>query len=314
MPPPCAPQIWQIGTPIAAHVTATLSCDSTLTISGMGAMKNFGGSDLPPWNYFKNSIKTLVINKGVTNIGDFAFSVCEQLNGSLNIPNGVTAIGKGAFNDCSGISDLTIPASAANIEELAFGNCDALISVTNFATTPQIITNEVFHNVNLNSATLYVPCGGSLSAYQATEGWSDFGNYVELLDAGSTTIFANATVCENELPYNWRGRELYSTGTYTDTIVSSASCDSVFVLELTLNSQRWQIGSPVASAVTAILCGNTLTISGAGAMQNFANSTSVPWHNDITDITNLVIEEGVTSIGNYVFSYCSGLTSLNIPN
>lgn len=33
-----------------------------------------------------------------------------------------------------------------------------------------------------------------------------------------------------------------------------------------------------------------------------------------TEITNLVIPEGVTSIGKYAFTYCSGLTSITIPN
>jgi tRNA (Thr-GGU) A37 N-methylase len=44
-----------------------------------------------------------------------------------------------------------------------------------------------------------------------------------------------ATVCSNNLPYNWRGRNLTVTGTYRDTISGLSSCDSVFVLLLTVN-------------------------------------------------------------------------------
>ena len=60
----------------------------------------------------------------------------------------------------------------------------------------------------------------------------------------------------------------------------------------------------------------TLTISGTGAMQNYSysNSSSAPWDSYKSDIKKLVLNEGVTSIGESAFSYCSGLTSIEISN
>ena len=57
----------------------------------------------------------------------------------------------------------------------------------------------------------------------------------------------------------------------------------------------------------------TLTISGTGKMDSWSyeNETS-PWYKN-TDIKQVVIEEGVTSIGAYAFYYCSNLTSVTIP-
>lgn len=55
----------------------------------------------------------------------------------------------------------------------------------------------------------------------------------------------------------------------------------------------------------------TLIISGNGAMLNYTSSNKAPWGTNITDV---IIEDSVTSIGNYAFKDCTSLTSITIPN
>jgi hypothetical protein len=57
----------------------------------------------------------------------------------------------------------------------------------------------------------------------------------------------------------------------------------------------------------------TLAISGNGAMGNYSSS-SVPWYSYRSNIKTLDIQQGVTTIGEYAFYGCSGLTSVAIPN
>ena len=57
----------------------------------------------------------------------------------------------------------------------------------------------------------------------------------------------------------------------------------------------------------------TLTISGTGAMYNYTSWSSSPWKYNLS-IKNVVINNGVKSIGNYAFYSRSGLTSITIPN
>ncbi|MBR7155112.1 MAG: leucine-rich repeat protein, partial [Paludibacteraceae bacterium] len=59
------------------------------------------------------------------------------------------------------------------------------------------------------------------------------------------------------------------------------------------------------------LTDGVLTISGTGAMSNYTSSSS-PWYSYRSSITSVVIEEGVTNIGNYAFYNCTGLTSVTI--
>ena len=61
------------------NLTWTLSDSGTLTISGSGDMTNFSSGDGSPWHSSCASIKAVVIQNGVTSIGNYAFYGCESL-------------------------------------------------------------------------------------------------------------------------------------------------------------------------------------------------------------------------------------------
>ena len=73
--------------------------------------------------------------------------------------------------------------------------------------------------------------------------------------------------------------------------------------------------------LTWVLTGDgTLTISGSGKMKDYSYSdqngtyhTNAPWGTSWNQITTVVMEPGVTSIGRYAFYGCSSLTSVTIP-
>ena len=57
----------------------------------------------------------------------------------------------------------------------------------------------------------------------------------------------------------------------------------------------------------------TLTISGSGAMADYASAGAQPWKSSRTSITSIVVGEGVTHIGNSAFRGCSNATSISLP-
>ena len=104
-----------------------LTDEGVLTITGTGKMKNYSGSSRP-WSAYKNVIKQVIIDDGVTTIGDGAFANTSLT--SITIPNSVTTIGSSAFYDCSSLTSVTIGNGVRTIEGGAFSSCSSLASIT----------------------------------------------------------------------------------------------------------------------------------------------------------------------------------------
>ena len=106
---------------------------------------------------------------------------------NTTIPNGVTSIKEAAFVSRQGLRSIVIPSSVATIEEGAFYGCSGLLSITNYATTPQNITEDVFSGTDEYPGVaklhckLYVP-ENSIPMYKVAIGWRDFA-YIEAIEA-----------------------------------------------------------------------------------------------------------------------------------
>ncbi|MBR6706444.1 MAG: leucine-rich repeat protein [Clostridia bacterium] len=130
-------------------LTWTLADDGTLTISGHGDMDEVPYDDIP-WYDMKTDVKKLVVEEGVTSIGDKAFFRCAYLMDAalpstlkkigedaffgctslteLVIPEGVERLGGGVIYDCSGLESISLPASLEKIDDdhFAGGRCYSL--------------------------------------------------------------------------------------------------------------------------------------------------------------------------------------------
>ena len=117
--------------------------DGTLTVSQKGDMSNYPEGETP-WNRQRNGIKKIVIEEGVTRIGDYAFAGCQNLT-SVEIPNSVKSIGVRAFVECIKLPSIEIPNSVTSIEEQAFSFCDGLTSIE-IPNSVTIIGYQAFYN------------------------------------------------------------------------------------------------------------------------------------------------------------------------
>ena len=104
-----------------------LDADGVLTITGAGPMADYGQSasdNCAPWRTYANDIKKVVVQKGVTAIGSYAFASLERVT-SVTIPEGVTSIGSSAFENCGlmaygGLGAVTLPEGLTTIGSSAF--------------------------------------------------------------------------------------------------------------------------------------------------------------------------------------------------
>ncbi|MBR5536996.1 MAG: leucine-rich repeat domain-containing protein [Clostridia bacterium] len=130
-----------------------LDSEGALTISGTGSMANYSARTAP-WYYNRGSIKDIIIDAGVTSIGNYAFYSCTQLT-SVTIPNGVTSIGQSAFFGCSDLVSVTIDNNVTTIGKEAFAECDSLTTVT-LPTSITAISNGMFTGCG-NLSSIVIP-------------------------------------------------------------------------------------------------------------------------------------------------------------
>jgi len=227
----------------------------TLTISGEGDMYDYESSTDVPWYSFREDIKSVIIEDsqcGVTSIGNWSFAYCTSLE-SVTIPDNVTNIGMCAFESCTSLAGVTIPNNFTTIDIGAFEKCTSLTEVT----IPYYVT--------------------SISS-RAFFGCDSLAN-----------IYYNGT--EEE----WNSIDVYD---YNDSLTSA-----------TIHYRCCGENCTYSFDETT----GTLTISGTGDMEHYPlYSFGIPWDSYREDIKSVIIEDGVTSIS--AFEYCTSLTEVIIPD
>ena len=119
-----------------------------------------------------------IIPNSVTSIGLGAFKGCSALT-SITIPYSVTSIGDEAFRGCHSLTSVTIGNSVTSIGEGAFGQCYSIKTVICEAIEVPELGDDVFYDMPLSEATLYIPAQ-SLDDYKAAEQWKEFGTILPL--------------------------------------------------------------------------------------------------------------------------------------
>jgi len=117
----------------------------TLTITGSGPMFSFSKTyqDRPPWLSYRDKFDKIIIQDGVTSVGDFAFDSLDHVT-SVTIPNSIIFFGEASFKNCFKATSITLPSSVTTIKREAFFNCSGVktIKTSNNLT----IGREAFYN------------------------------------------------------------------------------------------------------------------------------------------------------------------------
>lgn len=340
------------------NLTWELSDDGTLTISGTGNMedyreKNYTTGSTSPWFAYAPNIKGVVLEEGVTSIGNYAFYDCTNLVSatipegvtrigerafsycgnltSVNIPNGVTYIGFWAFSNCRNLTNVTIPASATRFSESAFVYCDKLTSAgpldgdynIKFGWT-DAIPPYVFENC------------GSLTSVAIPEGITSIGFYAFCRTGlTSVTLPSTLTDIENYAFYDSGIKEIIipngvtlinsrTFGSSLTTVVIPASVTTIEAGSFAGGSEPKNIivdeNNPNYCAI-----GNVLFSKDQTALISYcAGGTG---HYTVPDtvtriescafsecrLTELSLPDDLTYIGPHAFEY-SSLTTVNFPD
>ena len=297
--------------------------DGTLTISGSGPMDTgaYLGSD--NWTDHKNLFTKVVIQEGVTSVGDLAFTMGFNIT-QVSLPDSLTRIGAGAFLSCKNLTEIVIPEHVTSIDQGAFGSSgltkvvipasvvsigeqafldNILDSVTFEGHAPEIGENA-FKNVE---ATVYFPADdvswseSMRQNYKGTLSWVAYtadGHRYGAPDWSWANDYESASATFTYLDNN-------STQTLTETVTSTQiepSCtvdgDLVYTASVTFNGQNYTDRRSVAQP--DFVLPDALTEIGEEAFANCA-------------FTYVKLSENTDTIGKNAFANCRNLKYIYIP-
>ena len=163
-----------------------LDAEGTLTISGTGRMYDYEwpadrGGTMPPWlaNKYRDSIRALHVEQGITYIGRCAFDSCGNLS-DVTLPTSLRIIGQCAFNDCTALRSIQLPEGLTTIMEDAF-NAAGLVSIT-FPSTLGELRDGAFMNCE------------KLQSLRLPEGLTTIGNWAFYCNPNISSIYIPASV------------------------------------------------------------------------------------------------------------------------
>lgn len=100
----------------------------SLTVRGRGAMEDWGEWKERPWEDFREAIHSVMIDSGITGIGNGAFRDCTALE-EVELADTVERLGVFSFRGCSALKKITLPRGVWMIGAKAFQRCTALEQV-----------------------------------------------------------------------------------------------------------------------------------------------------------------------------------------
>ena len=266
-------------------------------------IKNTVVNGLTP--YGKSNCTEITIPEGVTEIGKVAFECCFDLT-KITIPTSVTSIGEFAFCYCTGLTSITIPNNVTEIGYAAFGYCTGLTSVTFPASVTRIGEGAFAHCTGLTSITI--------------------PNSVTTIEDSAFSGCTSLT----DVTYTGTVEQCFANGygyAFDDVDITCKDGKAIFITSIDGTEDLSVNGlTPYGKTnYTEITIPEGVKEIGAGAFFKYTSLTSITIPDSITKIggesfydctglTSITIPEGVISIGVSAFEGCSGLTSITIPD
>lgn len=253
-----------------------------------GEMYDFGSSTPTPWGDRAEEIRKLVIREGAASIGANAFRDCTALTDiSEAFPSTVTVIGENAFRGCLGLrGELTLAENITVVGANAFADCPGLTEIILSDKTGDL-------NVSPNTAVIkyhFEGSGAVITKIVPVEGKkTDIPD--EILGHKVVKVEKAYRKYVSDKHNHYHTEEDGHRCTLCDRISGECGPDT-----------SWYIDEE----------NKRLIIEGQGAMYDY-DDADAPWTQYAEIIDNIIIRDGVTSIGDNAFVNCGSFDEITLP-
>lgn len=265
-----------------------------LKITGTGEMTNYAlsSSQKAPWDSYKDSVKSVNIEDGVTTVGSYAFYQHIALT-NIEFPKSIVSIGAYAFCGCTAFTSFTIPDGITTISEYMLATCSNLTTV---------IIPEGVTTIGSNA---FANCS-KLENINLPNSITSIGSYA-FYNIGATTIVLPPNVTSI-----WNRAFASCSKIKSITIPQSVKSFGAYVFyectgDITINCN---IPSRSYSSDGVFYGGNFSKITVGEGVSQIGNYAF--YNCKIAD--TIRIAETVKTIGSYAFYSCEALKSVSIPN
>lgn len=291
---------------LGENLTWTLDKDGKLTISGTGFMHQCELESQVPWAAYRDQIVTVVIGEGITSVGNNAFYGCWKLE-EVSLPNSLEAVYPYAFYGCKSLKSVTLSDNVVMVGNYAFYLCESMETLDLGERVGMLgecafdmcrsLTDITFPaSVSTISSYAFRSCEG-LETVTFEGRWPVIVSNAFEGDTFDAYYPADEETWAADKLLNYGGRITWHAVTGGGEVIPqnpSGSCGENLTWTLDMES-------------------GVLTISGTGFMDNKDSSIDKPWYEYQEQITKVVIEEGVTSIGENMFALMPNLTEVQLP-
>lgn len=250
----------------------------------------------------------------ISAIGSYAFAGCDKITNINNIPDNVSNINQGAFENCTSLANINIGKNINSIDDTAFNRCTNIFIVVSDKNSEYSSIRGGLYN---KSATIFIKCPGEVNTYDIPESVTEIKSnaFSDSLNISYINFLGEPPTFEGQLnsingtyleKYKQQWLSVIVNNKWHGLIMSLAQTEKV---EFTYIIEK---GNAYITGLSNTFNSGKLSIPPSIDNVSIVGIKSYAFAN-INVLTSITLPPSITDIESHAFYNCTGLTIVVLP-